>query len=302
MEILKNGYPAPDTAYQDMMDFYTADFEKELCEYISGLDKESTEYKSLSEASAYSLSAGGKRIRPMLAYEFCRACGGQKKDAVPAALAIEMIHTFSLIHDDLPCMDDDDLRRGKPSCHKAYGEATALLAGDALTIKAFDVLASSHLEPIKVKNMIRVLSDCSYKMIGGQVLDIGGDTEDTELLLKMYSYKTSQLIAAACLMGCIAAGADEEKQKAAYNYAYSLGLAFQIIDDILDVTSDKETLGKPVGSDEKQNKNTTVTLMGLENARKLAGEYTEKAMKSLQSFENNEFLKALTNKLLGRKK
>ena len=302
MDILKNGYPASDTSYQDMADFYTTYFENELEKYISGLNKDSYEYKVLSEASAYSLSAGGKRIRPMLAYEFCRVCGGNITDATPAALAIEMIHTFSLIHDDLPCMDDDDMRRGKPSCHKAYGEAIALLAGDALTIKAFGVLASSGLEPSRVKAMIDILSDCSYKMTGGQVLDISGDITDTQLLLKMYSYKTSQLIIAASLMGCTAAGADSDKKSSAYDYAYSLGLAFQIIDDILDVTSDKETLGKPVGSDEKQNKNTTVTLVGLENAKKLAEEYTEKAMVSLESFSENEFLKALTNKLLGRKK
>ncbi len=302
MEILKSGYPASDTPYQDMFDFYTAYFEKESERYIEELKKKSTEYNKLSEAMAYSLSAGGKRIRPMLAYEFCRVCGGNISDATPAALAIEMIHTFSLIHDDLPCMDDDDMRRGKPSCHKAYGEAVALLAGDALTIDAFCVLASSGLSPEKVKRMIQILGECSYKMTGGQVVDIGGDIESTELLLNMYSYKTSQLIIAASLMGCVAAAADEVKQKSVYDYAYSLGLAFQIIDDILDVTSDKETLGKPVGSDEKQNKNTTVTLMGLDNARELAREYTEKAMFSLEIFDENQFLKALTNKLLGRKK
>lgn len=302
MEILKSGYPASDTSYQDMVDFYTAYFEKESERYIEELKKKSNEYSKLSEAMAYSLSAGGKRIRPMLAYEFCRVCGGNIADATPAALAIEMIHTFSLIHDDLPCMDDDDMRRGKPSCHKAYGEAVALLAGDALTIDAFCVLASSGLSPEKVKRMIQILGECSYKMTGGQVVDIGGDIENTELLLNMYSYKTSQLIIAASLMGCVAAGADEVKQKSVYDYAYSLGLAFQIIDDILDVTSDKETLGKPVGSDEKQNKNTIVTLTGLDNARELAREYTEKAMASLEIFDESQFLKALTNKLLGRKK
>ena len=278
MEILKSGYPDSDISYENMLDFYSEHFKKELSDYIALLDEESSEYKILSEASAYSLSAGGKRIRPVLAYELCRVCDGNISDATPAALAIEMIHTFSLIHDDLPCMDDDDIRRGKPSCHKAYGEAIALLAGDALTINAFSVLALSELAPDKVKHMTKILSDCSYKMIGGQVLDISGDIEDIDLLLKMYSYKTSQLIIAASLMGCVAAGADEEKQRAAYDYALNLGLAFQIIDDILDVTSDKETLGKPIGSDEKQNKNTTVTLLGLEKAKVLAEKYTEKAI------------------------
>lgn len=302
MKLNKNGYPSSDTQFQDVMKFYTSYFEEKLQEYITKLNEKSADYISLSQASAYSLAAGGKRIRPLLVYEFCRVCGGDITDAVPAALAIEMIHTFSLIHDDLPCMDDDDMRRGKPSCHKAYGEATALLAGDALTIEAFDVLASSHLDPVKVKKMVKILSECSYKMTGGQVVDINGDIKDTTLLLKMYSYKTSQLIIASSLMGCIAANADENKKAAAYDYAYNLGIAFQIIDDILDVTSDKETLGKPVGSDEKQNKNTMVTLIGLDEAKKLAKEYTEKAMKSLECFENNEFLTMLTNILLGRKK
>ena len=302
MEFQNNGFPSSEVQYQDVMCFYTSYFEERLREYIEQLNSKSSDYLPLSQASGYSLGAGGKRIRPVLVYEFCRACGGNILDATPAALAIEMIHTFSLIHDDLPCMDDDDMRRGKPSCHKAYGEATALLAGDALTIKAFDALASSQLDAVKVKEMVKILSECSYKMTGGQVVDIGGDIENTDVLLKMYSYKTSQLIIASCLMGCIAAGTDEKRKKAAYDYAYNLGLAFQIIDDILDVTSDKETLGKPVGSDEKQNKNTMVTLVGLDEAKKLAKEYTDKAMKSLECFDNNAFLITLTNILFGRKK
>lgn len=302
MELNKKGYPSSDAQFQDVMDFYTSCFEEKLQEYTAQLNVNSVDYISLSEASAYSLAAGGKRIRPVLVFEFCRVCGGNIIDAIPAALAIEMIHTFSLIHDDLPCMDDDDMRRGKPSCHKAYGEAKALLAGDALIIKAFDVLASSQLEPAKVKDMVKILSECSYKMTGGQVVDISGDIDSTDVLLKMYSYKTSQLIIASSLMGCVAAGADEKKMAATYDYAHNLGLAFQIIDDILDVTSDKETLGKPVGSDEKQNKNTMVTFVGLDEAKKLAKEYTDKAMKSLDCFDDNEFLVALTNTLLGRKK
>lgn len=302
MELLKTGYPVSDTSFQDMMDFYTSYFEARLDDYIKESGNESKDYKSLSEAFSYSLDAGGKRIRPVLVYEFCRACGGNIDDATPAALAIEMIHTFSLIHDDLPCMDDDDMRRGRPSCHKAYGEATALLAGDALTINAFNVLASSNLDAQKVKQTVKVLSECSYKMTGGQVVDIDGDIQDTETLLKMYSYKTSQLIIASCLMGCIVAGADDKLKSAAYDYAYNLGLAFQIIDDILDVTSDKETLGKPIGSDEKQNKNTMVTLVGLDKAREMAKMYSDMSMESLDCFSDNRFITALTNILLGRKK
>ncbi|MDE6133098.1 MAG: polyprenyl synthetase family protein, partial [Oscillospiraceae bacterium] len=199
--------------------------------------------KSIAQAMWYSLSAGGKRIRPVLMLEFCRMCGGDVEKVLPSACALEMIHTFSLIHDDLPCMDNDDFRRGKPSCHKAYGEAEALLAGDALLNLAYEIISSSGL-PAETK--IAVISELSMDvgingMIGGQVIDTSYDGKMiADLLLEMYSMKTGALLKAACKIGCIAAGADVEKLKAAETYAEKLGLAFQIKDDILDVSGDEK--------------------------------------------------------------
>lgn len=259
--------------------------------------------KSIVEAMWYSLSAGGKRIRPALMLEFCRVCGGDVKKTMPLACALEMIHTFSLIHDDLPCMDDDDLRRGKPSCHKAYGEAEALLAGDGLLNLAYEIISGSGL-PAETK--IAVISELSpyvgiNGMIGGQVIDTCYDKEMTaDLLLEMYSMKTSALLKAACKIGCIAANAEVEKLKAAENYAEKLGLAFQIRDDILDVSGDEKLLGKPIGSDKESGKTTYVTLFGLEKSRKTAEKLTEEALSELDRFGDNGFLKELTMFLLVR--
>lgn len=259
--------------------------------------------KSIVEAMWYSLSAGGKRIRPALMLEFCRVCGGDAEKVLPTACALEMIHTFSLIHDDLPCMDDDDLRRGKPSCHKAYGEAEALLAGDALLNLAYEIISGSGLS---AEAKIAVISELSRDvgingMIGGQVIDTSYDEEMTaDLLLEMYSMKTSALLKAACRIGCIAAGADGEKLKAAETYAEKLGLAFQIKDDILDVSGDEKLLGKPTGSDRESGKTTYVTLFGLEESRKAAEKLTEEALAELDKFGDNGFLKELTRFLLIR--
>lgn len=259
--------------------------------------------KSIVEAMWYSLSAGGKRIRPALMLEFCRICGGNVKEVLPSACALEMIHTFSLIHDDLPCMDDDDLRRGKPSCHKAYGEAEALLAGDALLNLAYEIIGGSVL-PAEIK--IAVISELSRDvgingMIGGQVIDTSYDGEMTgNLLLEMYGMKTSALLKAACKIGCIAANADEAKLKAAETYAEKLGLAFQIKDDILDVSGDERLLGKPIGSDKESGKTTYVSLYGLEESRKTAEKLTKEAFSELDNFGDNEFLKELTMFLLLR--
>lgn len=302
MNINSSGFPEARTGFDEVFGFYQSAFELALENESSRLTNKSAGYINVCEAMKYSLKAGGKRIRPMLALEFCRACGGNINDAMPAAVAIEMIHTFSLIHDDLPCMDDDDLRRGKPSCHKAYGEAVALLAGDALTLIACGIIADSGISPQKSSKMISVLCDCGYKMIGGQTIDIEGNPESIDRLYEMYALKTSELIRAACVMGCIAAGADEEKLRAANEYAYNLGLAFQIIDDILDVTSDEATLGKPIGSDEKQCKLTSIGFVGLEKAKCDAAEFTAKAESNLGAFEHNEFLLKMTDMLLQRKK
>lgn len=258
------------------------------------------------DAMRYSLEAGGKRIRPVLVLEFCRLCGGDPAQAMAPAAALEMIHTFSLIHDDLPAMDDDDYRRGRKSCHKEFDEATAILAGDALSIHAFSVIAEdkSLTAEQKVK-LIRVLGECSgYKgMIGGQIIDMENEQRsdvDEENLRAMCAGKTGALIRCACTMGCIAAGADEETIALADRYGACVGLAFQIVDDILDITSTTEVLGKPVGSDEESGKTTFATLMGLEKAQALAKELTDEAIGILGQFEGNDFLIELTHDLLVR--
>ena len=272
----------------------------------SKITKENEYQKDVIDAMNYSLLAGGKRIRPVLVLEFCKVCGGDVNDAISTAVALEMVHTFSLIHDDLPCMDNDDFRRGKPSCHKAYGEAIALLAGDALENLAFSVVAnSSELSP---KIIVEVIKELSYAigvegMIGGQVIDIKNENKaiSKEILSKMYSCKTGALIRSACRMGCIIANASQEQLQNATIYAENLGLAFQIIDDILDVIGTQETLGKPIGSDEAQGKSTFVSLYGIEQATKMAEEYTNNALNALNNFKENEFLKELTKSLIIRK-
>ncbi len=258
----------------------------------------------IADAMWYSLMAGGKRIRPILTLEFCRVCGGDVNNALSAACALEMIHTFSLIHDDLPCMDDDDMRRGKPSCHKAYGEAMALLAGDALLNYAYQLIADD--ESISFEMRIKLISDLSKSvgvdgMIGGQVIDTtysGGFNDET--LLDMYSMKTGALLKTACKMGCIAAKADAHKIKSAESFSEKLGLAFQIIDDILDISGDEKLLGKPIGSDAESGKVTYASLNGIEKSREFARRLTEEALEMLDEFENNELLKELTRYLLNR--
>lgn len=284
-------------------------------EYVAFTEKclEKYSYKSklglqstVAEAMDYSLEAGGKRIRPVLVQAFCKLCGDDPKKAAAPAAAIEMIHTFSLIHDDLPCMDDDDYRRGKPSCHKQFGEACAVLAGDALAIRPFQIIADDeYLDSDKKMKLISELAASSGAegMIGGQIIDMENekrDNVDQFNLRQMYALKTGELIKTACVMGCITAGASEEQITYAKEYAHCLGLAFQIIDDILDVTADEKILGKPTGSDAEENKTTFVTLFGVENAKKEAKQLTEKALKILDRFDDSEFLKGLTEYLLVR--
>ena len=272
------------------------------------LTEEAMPQKDLIAAMNYSLEAGGKRIRPVLVYAFCEACGGNTELAAAPAAAIEMIHTCSLIHDDLPAMDNDDYRRGKPSCHKAFGEAMAILAGDALTVLPFAVVADD--DKLSADQKVAIISKLALAvgrdgMIGGQVIDIQNETRtdvDEANLRNMYRHKTGELIAVSCAMGCICAGVDDNnKIKAAMDYGYKLGLAFQIIDDILDVTSTTEELGKPVGSDEELNKTTFVTIHGVEKAREIAAGITDEAMLLLETFDNSNFLKELTEMLLKRK-
>ena len=259
--------------------------------------------KPIFEAMEYSLLAGGKRLRPVLAFEFCRMCGTDWKAAAPFAAAVEMIHTYSLIHDDLPSMDNDDFRRGRPTNHKVYGEAMAILAGDALLTDAFAVAATAQLpEPADMAFAIATLSECagSLGMVGGQVLDIQAEQRECteEDILAIQSRKTGALISAACVLGTIAGGGNEEHIEAASKFAAALGLAFQIRDDMLDVIGTVEEMGKGVGTD--ADKNTFVRLYGLEKCAKLVQQYTDYAIASLDVFDDTEQLIALAKSLTGR--
>lgn len=289
----------------EQLSYYAEITEKALDKYLPQVD---CLQGSVIRAARYSLSAGGKRIRPALVMEFCRACGGEAEDALPIACAIEMMHTFSLIHDDLPCMDDDDMRRGKPSCHKAFGECTALLAGDSLAMLPFQIIAEAALKKrINAEAALKIISLLGeragiFGMIGGQVIDTENEGKqlETPVLLEMYRMKTGALLDFCCRAGCIAAGAGADKLLAASVYAQKLGLAFQIKDDILDVTADEKLLGKPVGSDAQSGKHTYVSAVGLENARAEAKRLTEEAIKALDAFEDTQFLVELTEFLLER--
>lgn len=263
--------------------------------------------KSVLDAEEYSLTGGGKRIRPLLILLFCEACKGEYDNFIDISTSIEMVHCFSLIHDDLPCMDNDDFRRGKPSCHKQFGEAVALLAGDALTFLAFERISDGFRKNVidseKAIELIDILAKAagSYGMIGGQIIDIESENKEISLetLKELQSKKTGALISAACEIGCVLA---DRKDMIVYakEYAYNLGLAFQIVDDILDVDGSFEELGKPIGSDEKNNKTTFVSLYGLDKAKELAEGYTNAALNTLEHFENSEALKAFTLELLTR--
>lgn len=248
----------------------------------------------LFEAMNYSLLAGGKRLRPFLTYLFCVACGGSVADADPAALAIELIHTYSLIHDDLPAMDNDDYRRGRLTNHKVYGDALAILAGDGLLTDAFRILVEG-LAPEKAAACVKVLSENAgpYGMVGGQVLDM--ESEERALteqeVLDIQSRKTGCLIRAACEMGVLCADGSDEQRAAARSYADGIGLAFQIRDDMLDVTGDAAKLGKAVGVD--ANKNTFVRLYGLSKCAELVNKYTATAAAALAPMKKTELLYAL---------
>lgn len=289
-----------------LMQAYIEKIEDKLAEFTQ--DKPEIQ-GIVSEAMEYSLSAGGKRLRPILMLEFYRMCGGNDLDSIlEIACSVELIHTYSLIHDDLPCMDDDDFRRGKPSCHKAFPEDIALLAGDALNTLAFEVISEAaiagKIPAEKAVMLISVLSKAAGKdgMVGGQVIDLQTENEeiDIQTLNLLQSKKTGALIEAACVMGVILSGKFEFIPAAA-DYAQAVGRAFQIVDDILDVTGTFEELGKPIGSDVDQHKNTYVTLLGLERSQQIAKQLTVQALSSLSQFSNNEFLYELTNDLLERR-
>ena len=277
---------------------YIEDFLKHYFERFHDLPQ-----KQLFDAMEYSLLAGGKRLRPIFAFEFCRMCGRDWKKAAPFAAAIEMIHTYSLIHDDLPCMDNDDYRRGRLTNHKVYGEAMAVLAGDALLTDAFACGATAELaDPAMMGYAIRVLSECagSLGMVGGQVLDIMSEERvcTEQEVIDIQSRKTGALINGACVLGTVAGGGTQDQIEAAAKFAGALGMAFQIRDDMLDVIGNAEELGKAVGVDE--GKNTFVRLYGLEKCEKLVQKYTAIAIDALSAFEDNEFMIALARSLTDR--
>lgn len=293
------------------------DYEKKLSETTALTEKKLAEYmtvgdvaqKRVFDAMRYSLLAGGKRLRPIIMLYACEMCGGDPRAILPFACAMEMIHTYSLIHDDLPSMDNDDLRRGMPTNHIKFDEATAILAGDALLNMAFEITSSFEDENIKDKDVLKAISVLARSsgamgMIGGQMIDIESEnkTLTIEELKYLHSLKTGAIIRASGVCGAILAGADEEKIKAVDKFCFNLGIAFQIQDDILDIVGDEKELGKKTGSDEQNNKNTYVTLLSLEKAEKLSREYTEKAEKSLDLFgEKAGGLLYIAEMLLGRK-
>ena len=259
--------------------------------------------KLLFDAMEYSLLAGGKRLRPIFALEFCRMCSGDWKNAAPFAAAVEMIHTYSLIHDDLPSMDNDDFRRGRPTNHKVYGEAMAILAGDALLTDAFLIASSAKLpNPQDMGFAISVLAQGagSLGMVGGQVLDIMAESRELteQEVIDIQSRKTGALINDACVLGVIAGGGSEAQIAAAGRFAGALGIAFQIRDDMLDVIGTQEEMGKGVGTD--TNKNTFVKLYGLKKCEELVQMYTNTAIEMLDAFEDNTYMVALARSLTDR--
>ena len=266
--------------------------------YLGGLFLGDRPYGQLQEAMRYSLLAGGKRVRPVLTCAFAELFGGEWEKAVPLGCALELIHTYSLIHDDLPCMDDDDLRRGKPTCHKVYGETLAVLAGDALQPEAFAILAAAEgLSAQQRIDAVAVLARAAGGdgMVAGQVLDLDGKCRSREQVELLHSLKTGAMIAAAAELGCVAANAAPEQRQAARDYAREVGLAFQIRDDMLDVIADQTEFGKPIGSDREEGKTTFVDLIGLDGCEREVAACTGRAKAALSDFPGNGFLLELAN-------
>ena len=273
-----------------MFDDYRKEINAQLEQYIENMAREP---EALYRAVKYSVEAGGKRIRPILSMLACDMLGGDTYNACAAGCAIELIHTFSLIHDDLPCMDDDDLRRGQPTCHRAFGEATALLAGDALLALAFEVLSDISnyrgMDSGRMMDIINVISRAAGHagMTGGQVLDMEYELApgvSERQLADMYYRKTGALICAAGVSGAVAAGASKDDREKIYRFSKKIGLAFQIKDEILDCEGDEALLGKSVGSDVRNAKTTFVTLLGMEGAKNRLSEVTASAVSELDAF------------------
>ena len=291
---------------QRISDRITADAtitEQALEQYLS---REDAKIPVIFDAMRYSVLGGGKRVRPFLAIEFCRMAGGDVESVIPYACALEMIHSYSLVHDDLPCMDNDDLRRGKPTAHKKFGYANALLAGDALLTLAFETALSGNNPADRDVRAVRTLSERAgaFGMCGGQQIDLYAETHkiDFDELKYLHSLKTGALISCACELGCIAAGIEEDSPlfSSAKKYAANIGVTFQIIDDILDVTSDEATLGKPIGSDAEQGKTTYLSFMTVDEARSRARLLTDEAISVIGSYPDSEILCEFAEYLCGR--
>lgn len=289
------------------MDFHTryAAYQAAIEQYLEGLFSTDKPYGRLQEAMRYSLLSGGKRIRPVLTLELARLGGIDWHLALPYACALELVHTYSLIHDDLPCMDDDDLRRGKPTCHKAYGETLAVLAGDALQPEAFRLIAEAPCMSAESRvKAIRVLSHAAGAdgMVAGQVIDTLCGVSTQQELTGMYRLKTGVMISAAAELGCVASGMPATMRQQAIAFADELGLAFQIRDDMLDVIGNADEFGKPIGSDKDEGKVTYVDLLGLDDCGKLVHKLTEQAVSAVSDLDREGFLTALAESLTERTK
>ena len=287
-------------------------FDERYAEYLGMIEpalagyfgrREGFPFDGLLESMDYSLTAGGKRLRPALVLEFCRVCGGEVRSALPVACAVEMLHTYSLIHDDLPCMDNDDLRRGKPTNHKVYGECTAVLAGDALQAEAFGTILRSELPAERRAACSEHLANAAGVdgICGGQFMDMLSEhPEEESWLTDLQARKTGSLLSAACAMGAAAAGAGEEKTELAFRDGAALGAAYQIRDDMLDVLSTEAELGKPIGSDAEEGKLTFMSLYGEEKCAQMVRRITELAV-SLAKELGSDFLAELALRLSDRR-
>ena len=289
------------------MDYQTryATYQAAIEEYLESLFREEKPYGKLFESIRYSILAGGKRIRPVLTLEFARLGGIDWRLALPYACALELVHNYSLIHDDLPCMDNDDLRRGKPTNHKVYGETMAVLAGDALQPEAFGLIAGAPgLGAQSRVDAVSILAKAAGAdgMVGGQVLDTVCNVETEEMLTLLHRLKTGAMIAGAAELGCAAAEMDEMHRAQAVEYAEQLGLAFQIRDDMLDVMGDEEEFGKPIGSDREEGQITFVDLKGLHECGQLVELCTKRAKAAICDWPDHDFLFELADQMIGRRK
>ncbi|MFR3372351.1 MAG: polyprenyl synthetase family protein [Clostridioides difficile] len=279
--------------------------EKVLKEYMP---KEEGYQKTVIEAMNYSLSAGGKRLRPILTLEACKIVGGNEDEAIPFAIAIEMIHTYSLIHDDLPALDNDDLRRGRPTNHKVYGEAMGILAGDALLNYAFEVMLAGSINKENPEKYLKAINEIAkgagiYGMIGGQVVDVESENKqiEKEKLDYIHMNKTAAMMVGCMRAGATIGGANSEQMEEITKNAKNIGLSFQIVDDILDIVGDEAKLGKKVGSDIENHKSTYPSLLGLDKSKEIAHNLIDEAKKSIEKLSDDvDFLKGLAEYIIDR--